>query len=115
MYKAPNVGAISHSSLSVAQKRLLRIIQSNQHGRIENLAIRNGDPDLSKPPQVFRHVKFGGRGPNQPRSGKEDYNIKAQVQEMFMEFKKLKNGIVPWIEFQDGLPYRMSVKEKIRM
>ncbi len=103
--------ALEVASLPSEGKRLIRLMQEIRFGRIGSFPVRDGDPDLTDPPNVIREIKFGGvNGPHQ-RTGDQDFALKSQVVEMFAEFEKLGDGVVLWLEVKHGLPFRMAVEE----
>jgi hypothetical protein len=97
------------SDLSSAQKTLLEILQRLHFGRIQNLHIKNGEPILNPAPLIHREVKFGGDNSPRPELRSADFGLKAQVVELFEEFRRLGNGVIDLIEVKHGLPFRMMV------
>lgn len=101
------------TSLSHPRKRLLRLMQEVNFGRIEGLAIRDGEPVFDPKPAIVREVKFGGENGARPEAGKDDFALRAQVVELFEHLSSLGNGIVRSLEVKHGLPFRMIVEEPL--
>lgn len=99
------------SSLSPAQQKLLAEMQRINYGRIEGLSVRRGEPVLDPPPRIVREVKFGGDNGPRPESARKDFALKVQVRELFTQLEALGDGVIPCIEIQRGLPFRMVVEE----
>ena len=43
---------------------------------------------------------------------KEDFLLKKQVVDLFHQFEKIGNGTVHTLEIKDGLPFRMTVRDR---
>ena len=101
------------SSLSPSQQKLLAEMQRINYGRIEGLSVRRGEPVLDPPPRIIREIKFGGENGPRPEVGKPDFTLKAQVRDLFAQLEALGDGVIPCIEIQRGLPFRMTVEEVV--
>jgi hypothetical protein len=103
------------ATLTPARRRLIELMQEISFGRIENLAVKDGEPDFDSPPQVVREIKFGGEnGPRQEMSV-EDFALKSQVIEFFAQLDCLGNGTVKSLEIKHGLPFRIILEETVRV
>lgn len=103
--------AVWKSSLTPSQQKLLAEMQRINFGRIFDLSVRDGQPVMDPPPRVVREIKFGGDNGPRPESAKADFTLKAQVRELFAQFEALGDGVIPCIEIQRGLPFRMTIEE----
>ena len=99
------------SSLSPSQQKLLTEMQRINFGRIEGLLVRRGEPVMDPPPRIIREIKFGGENGPRAESAKADFALKAQVRDLLAQLEALGDGVVPCIEIQRGLPFRMTVEE----
>ncbi len=99
------------SSLSESQTQFIELMQRINYGRIEGLSIRRGQPVLEPPPRIIREIKFGGDNGPRPEVAKTDFALKAQVRDLFAQLEALGDGVIPCIEIQRGLPFRMTVEE----
>jgi hypothetical protein len=86
-------------------------MQRINYGRIEGLSVRHGEPVMDPPPRVVREIKFGGDNGPRPEATKADFTLKAQVRDLFAQLEALGDGVIPCIEIQRGLPFRMTVEE----
>jgi len=99
------------SSLTPSQQKLLAEMQRVNFGRIFDLEVRDGQPVMDPPPRVVREIKFGGDNGPRPEAVKADFTLKAQVRDLFVQLEALGDGVIPCIEIQRGLPFRMTVEE----
>lgn len=99
------------SSLSPSQQKLLTEMQRINYGRIEGLPVRRGEPVMDPLPCIIREIKFSGENGPRPESAKADFALKVQVRELFAQLEALGDGVIPCIEIQRGLPFRMTVEE----
>ena len=105
------VADVAKSSLTPSQQKLLAEMQRINFGRIFGLTVRDGQPVMDPPPRVVREIKFGGDNGPRPEAVKADFALKAQVRDLFAQLEALGDGVIPCIEIQRGLPFRMTVEE----
>jgi len=99
------------ASLSPARRRLLEILQQINFGRLETLAIRNGEPVLDPMPRKVLEIKFAGENGPRPELKVDDFLLKRQAVELFEFFDQLQDGVIDVLEVKHGLPFRMIVTE----
>jgi len=99
------------SHLSPARQGLLELMQDANFGRIENLAVIDGEPILEPRPVVVREHKFGGENGPRPERGAADFLLKQQMVELFAFIDDLRDGVIDVLEVKHGLPFRMMVTE----
>lgn len=102
------------TSLSHNERHLLQLMQEIHYGRIENLAVRDGEPVIAPSTKVLRDVKFGPEIGKRPIIVGRDYRDKAQIMEMLQQFRRLGDGVVQTLEVHNGLPFRMQIVETVR-
>jgi hypothetical protein len=96
--------------LSPAKQKLLRLFQTINFGRIEELEIRDGEPQFSPAPRVFVELKLDvDDGPRQ-ESRLERFRLRSQVERFFMQIGRLNHGTVEMIEVRHGPPFRMVLE-----
>ena len=88
-------------------------MQELNYGRIEDLAIRSGEPILDPTPRVVRHIKLGGDNSPRPELKHSDFALKAQLVELFELFAQIENGRIETLEVQSGLPFRLVVEQSV--
>lgn len=101
----------SLGSLPPERRRLLKLMQRMNFGRIETLEIHDGQPVFDPPPRRVHEVKFGGENGPRPELAADDFVLKAQVVELFQQFDQMGNGTIEMLEIKHGLPFRMLVAE----
>lgn len=101
----------SKQNLSEARRQLVGLMQRINFGRIFDLEVRDGQPVMDPPPRVVREIKFGADNGPRPEVAKADFTLKAQVRDLFAQLEALGDGVIPCIEIQRGLPFRMTVEE----
>lgn len=99
------------ASLSPSKRRLLRIMQEVNFGRIEGLVVHNGEPVLNPALHIVREIKLGADNGPRPELSTSDFALKIQVVELLEHIRKMGNGIVRCIEIKNGLPFLMSVED----
>ena len=106
---------VAKAHLTGDQKCLVEWMQRMYYGRIEGLRVRGGLPVCDPPPRVVREVKLDGeRGPH-PMIEREDFVLKAEVQELFAQMERMGDGVILVIEVRNGLPVRMVFEEEVGM
>jgi len=101
-------------TLPPSTRRLIRLMQTLNFGRIDGLVVRDGQPVLDPPPEILREVKFGGENGPRPEATIEDFLLKSQVIEFIDQLSRLGDGIVESLEVRHGLPFRMTVRDTVR-
>jgi hypothetical protein len=101
----------SKSALSPARRRLIELMQTINFGRIEDLAVRGGNPVFAPPPRVVREIKIGGDNGPRPERDAANFLLKDQVVELLHHLDHLGYGTVAVLEVKHGLPFRLLVAE----
>ena len=96
--------------LTPSQDRLVRLMQTMNFGRIEQLHIQAGEPVFEPRPQTVREIKFGGD--NLPRRELDcaDFILKGQVIELLEHFRVLGDAVVETLVVKHGLPFSMLLR-----
>jgi hypothetical protein len=98
------------SDLSPSWQRLLRLLQTVNFGRVEELEIRNGEPLFSPAPRVFLDLKLDVADGPRPESRLDTFELRRQVERFIDQASRLKDGTVERIEVRHGLPFRMVIE-----
>ena len=96
--------------LSPAKQRLLPLFQAINFGRVEELEIRNGEPEFSPAPRVFVELKLDANDGPRPESRLDRFPLRSQVERFFAQITRLDGGTVEVIEVRHGLPFRMVIE-----
>lgn len=97
-----------------SQRSFLTLLQSINFGRIENLRIHNGQPQLIPKPRVLRSVRIGGLVGPRPEVKMDDFALKSQIVEMFEHFNQIGDGTIARLDIKDGLPCHLVIEESDR-
>ncbi|HYH67843.1 MAG TPA: hypothetical protein VD866_24310 [Urbifossiella sp.] len=97
------------STLSAPRQRLLALCQRLHFGRIEELAVRGGEPVLDPPPRAVKEIKFGGVNDAHPAAGRADFRVKAQVVDLMALLDAVGDGTIPVVTIKHGLPFHAEV------
>ena len=103
---------VSKSSLSQGQRKLIDLLQERPFSSIEDLQIRNGEPDFTQPPKVIQKLKMGGDNSSRPESSLPDFWLKKQVVELLETITELGNGEIRSIEVAHGLPLIVEIERQ---
>ncbi|MCC6392614.1 MAG: hypothetical protein IT167_18585 [Bryobacterales bacterium] len=96
--------------LSAPKQRLLRLFQAVNFGRVEELEVRDGEPQFSPPPRVFVELKLDVENGARQESGLEQFPLRSQVVRFFTQLSRLEDGTVECIDIRHGLPFRIVVE-----
>ena len=105
------MNATAKSSLSPGRKRLVELMQRVNFGRIEGLAVRDGEPAFDPPPRVVRKLKIGGDNGSRQEMSSTDFALRREVVELIEHLGRLSTGTVRCIEVKYGLPFLVEVEE----
>ena len=96
--------------LSSAKQRLLRLFQTINFGRVEELEIRAGEPEFSPAPRIFLELKLDTANGPRSESRLDRFPLRNQVERFFAQIAQLKDGNIELIEVRHGLPFRMVIE-----
>ena len=104
---------VSKAALTPSRRCLIVLMQRLNFGRIEELHILHGEPLLDPPPRIFHEIKFGRENGTRPEAAKADFELKAEVTDLFAHLEKVGDGVIARLEIQHGLPFRMTCEEDV--
>ena len=93
------------ASLSPARRRLLRLMQRLNFGRIEELSIRRGEPLFDPMPRVVVEHKFSSENGARPEAGMADFPLKNQHLDLFRLFDSLQDENFAMLRVMHGTPF----------
>jgi hypothetical protein len=99
------------ASLSPSRRRLIEAMQRLNFGRIEGLAIRDGEPVFVPAPRMIQDIKIGGENGPRPELTIEDFALKSSVIELFDHLSRIGNGTLESIEIKYGVPFKLVVEQ----
>ena len=97
------------SSLSVAQRQLVELLQQLNFGRLEGLQVRGGQPVLQSA-RIVKKFRMGAENAARSESNLQDFWLKQQAIEMLQAISALGDGEVLAIEVKYGLPFLIEIE-----
>jgi hypothetical protein len=82
-------------------------------GRFEYLRIDGGELVLHPWPRVVRDVKFGSVDPGTGNQLPAEFELKAQVAELFGYIRSVYAGEIRTLEVKHGLPFSMEIEHRL--
>jgi hypothetical protein len=110
----PPARTVRKSHLSAERQWLVETMQRIGFGRIKKLIILRGQPQADPPPRLYRDLRVSGPNPLRRESRLRDFVLKQRVVDFFEQLDHLHNGTIAWLEVRDGLPYEMTLEERVR-
>ena len=103
---------IHKSNLTPSKQRLIELMQDINFGRITNLSIRNGEPELTPESIIEREIKLCGQ--NGPRSEieRDDFTLKIEVVALIDQLTRMGNGTIRELSVKAGLPFLMRIEQR---
>ena len=98
------------TTISPACRRLVELMQRTNYGRIERLAVRDGQPLFDPPPTVVRKIKIAADNGPRPELTARDFVLKKEVVEFLRHLDAMGTGMVRCIEIKNGLPFSMDIE-----
>jgi hypothetical protein len=81
--------------------------------RIENLAVKGGEPAFHPPPLVSEDIRLGASNGPRPELSLDDFVLRAPVIEFFEHLQRLGEGRIALIEVRHGLPIRLVIEQPV--
>ena len=112
-FPATHPAPIRKKDLSPSRQRLVALLGRVHFGRIEGLAVMNGEPMFDPAPRVTRTLKMNGVNHPRPASLAPDFALRREVIELFEHLDQLGDGVVERIEIAHGMPLLAEVREPV--
>lgn len=93
------------ASLSPTRRRLLRLMQQLNFGRIEGLSIRRGEPVFDPMPKIVVEHKFAAENGPRPEASRSDFALKHQHLDLFRLFDRLGDQDFTMLRVLHGTPF----------
>jgi len=104
---------VTRNNLSPKRRRLIESMRRIHYGRILNLDIRDGEPSFTALTRIERQIKFGGEEPVRPDATQNDFVLKSKVIELLACIGRMQDGTITQLEIKGGLPFAMTVEERV--
>jgi hypothetical protein len=93
--------------LSAPRQALVRLCQSINFGRIEDLEIRRYEPVLAPAPQVFLDVRLDIEDTARPEQELTDFALPEEICRLMTHLNAISDGKIERIEVRAGLARRL--------
>lgn len=100
---------ISITSLSLQRRQLVELMQDINFGRITNISVCNGEPELSSETIIEREIKLAGQNGQRPECDCDGFILKKEVVALLEHLSRMGNGTIRQLEVKHGLPFLMRV------
>jgi len=98
------------SQLSPPRQALVRLFQSINFGRVEDLEIRRGEPVFSPPPLVLLDLKLDAVEEPRHEHGLRDFDLCEEIRRLVSRLDEIENGCIQRVEVRAGIPRRLIVE-----
>lgn len=105
--RAPEV---TKRQVSRPRQALIELGQFLNHGWIEDLPVRGGEPVMDPRPVFYHHFKFKAENGPRNESTLDDFVLKDEHLELMAFLDRFKDGLIKRLDFKGGLPFDMDVK-----
>lgn len=102
---------INKAHLTPPKRRLIELMQDINFGRITNIPVRDGEPELTPDTVIEREIKLGGQSGPRPERDQDDFILKQEVVALLEHLAQMGSGKVCLLEIKHGLPFLMRIEE----
>jgi hypothetical protein len=111
------------SSLTAAERNLVRLMQSIGCGRLRHLTVKDGQPTFQPPLTAVRIVNLRKvhlarsqpvtvMGTSYPTT---DFSLRREVINLLTQIRAMKSGIIDRLEILHGLPTAVEIGEPLAL
>jgi len=100
------------SDLSPARRALVRLCQTINRGRIEDLEVRNSEPVFEPFPVMLKDVKLDADEEPRPELALTDFVLSSEILRLLALLDEMKCGAIRLIEVRAGIPRRTLVESQ---
>lgn len=101
---------VSKTNLTHQKQRLIELMQGINFGRITNISVRDGEPELTHESIIECEIKFSGQNGPRPEINRDDFALKQEVVELFYQFNRMGTGTIRELSIKAGLPFLMRIE-----
>jgi hypothetical protein len=101
------------SELSGPRQALVRLCQTINHGSIEELRIKDGEPTFTPAPIVLVDVKLDQDDGPRPEVELRDFELCSELRRLMGRIDAIKEGKVARLEIRGGVPRRAIFESTI--
>ncbi len=105
--RAPEV---TKRQVSGPRQALIELGQYLNHGWIEDLSVRGGEPVMDPRPVFYHHYKFKAENGPRSESALNDFVLKEEHLNLMAFLDRFQDGLIKRLDFKGGLPFDMDVR-----
>ncbi|NCO52736.1 MAG: hypothetical protein GW875_11650 [Deltaproteobacteria bacterium] len=103
---------VNKAILTPPKRRLIELMQDINFGRITNIPVRDGEPELTPDTVIEREIKLAGQSGPRPERDQDDFILKQEVVALLEHLAQMGRGKVCLLEIKHGLPFLMRIEER---
>lgn len=103
---------VNKANLTPPKRQLIELMQDINFGRITNLPVRDGEPELTPDTVIEREIKLGGQNGPRPERDQDDFILKQEAVALLEQLSRMGSGKVCLLEIKHGLPFLMRIEER---
>lgn len=101
---------VNKSNLTPPKQRLIELMQDINFGRITNITVRDGEPELTHESVIECEIKLSGHNGPRPEINHDDFALKQEVVELFEQLTRMGTGTIRELSIKAGLPFLMRIE-----
>lgn len=101
----------SWKHLSSNRQKLLLLVRSIGFGRIERMAVQNGQPIVEPTPRIVRTLKMDRDNTCDTTVPPADFPLRREFINFFEHLENVRDGLVLRVEVVNGLPNYIELEE----
>jgi hypothetical protein len=101
------------SELSGPRQLLIRLCQATNYGSIQDIEVKDSEPDFSSKPVVLVDLKLDSDGGLRREVDLADFALPDEVRRLMAQLDKLKNGKIARIDVRAGIPRRLLFEHRL--
>ncbi len=103
---------VNKSDLNFPQQKLIELMQQINFGRISNIPVVGGNPELTADTIIEREIKLGGQNGKRPELEKDDFTLKQEVLTLIEHLTGMGDGVIRHLEIKHGLPFLIRIEDR---
>lgn len=93
-------------------RRLIRLMQRINFGRISGLHVHSGRPDFSRPYRTIQTVKLnGGENGPRPEADLADFELCREQTALLDALRHVRDGAHVTVEVRHGVPFLVEIEQ----
>ena len=103
---------VNKAHLTPPKRRLIELMQDINFGRITNIPVRDGEPELTPDTVIEREIKLGGQSGPRPERDQDDFILKQEVVALLDPLARGGGGELCLHATKHGLRFLRGIEER---